>query len=84
MVRCKVLVKEKRDQIEKLSKKLLEKDILSFIEINEILGDRPWEPHENLKRFLSEIAKKSNETKEQDEQNNSFILEGFESETNKV
>lgn len=58
MQKSQELVRQKRDLIQTLSEKLLEKDILSFIEVNEILGERPFEPRENFKRFLEEILKK--------------------------
>ena len=36
----------------------MEKRSLVFTEIVEILGDRPFEPDENFKRFLDEIKNK--------------------------
>lgn len=35
----------------------MEKNVLIFPEIAEILGKRPYEPRDNFKRFLSEIEK---------------------------
>lgn len=66
MQRSLNLVKEHKSKIEELSKKLLEKDILSFMDVNEILGERPFEPKENFKRFLEEINRKDQSGKEQD------------------
>ena len=57
------LVKSKRNEIHKLSQKLLERDVLSFMEVNEILGERPFEPHENFKRFLNEVLHKPSDFK---------------------
>ena len=67
MEKCKILVHEKRTEIELLSKKLLEKDILSFMDVNEVLGERPFEPKENFKRFLEEIMKPKEQKKEDQE-----------------
>lgn len=49
------LVRERRGEIERLSKKLLEKDVLSFMDVHEVLGERPFKPRENFQRFLDEV-----------------------------
>ena len=55
--KCIQLIKEKKDLVQKLSNKLLEKEILIFTDIVEILGERPYEPHEGFKRFIDEVDK---------------------------
>ena len=55
--RCHLIIEEKKDNIRKLADKLLEKEILVFNDIVEILGDRPFDPHENFRRFLEEVGK---------------------------
>ena len=55
--RCFKIVKEKKSFIKKLSTKLLEKEVLIFSDIVKILGDRPFKPNENFKRFLDEVKK---------------------------
>jgi hypothetical protein len=52
-------VKEKREFIQKLSDKLLVKDVLTFIDVQEVLGDRPFKPHPSFQRFLDEIKKET-------------------------
>ena len=61
MERSIKLVKEKRKEIERLSAKLLERDVLSFMDVNEVLGDRPLKPRENFQRFLDEVLGKKEE-----------------------
>ena len=73
MQRSLNLVKLHKSKIEQLSKKLLEKDILSFMDVNEILGERPFEPKENFKRFLEEINRKDQSGKEQDSKTQEVI-----------
>jgi hypothetical protein len=55
--RSTALVKEKRDFIQRLSERLLVKDVLTFIDVQEVLGERPFKPHPSFKRFLDEIKK---------------------------
>ncbi len=52
--RCFLIIKEKKDLIKKLSDELLDKEVLVFIDIVRILGNRPFKPNENFKRFLDE------------------------------
>jgi cell division protease FtsH len=49
---AKSILVEKRDIVEKMVKRLLEKKTLMFRDIYEILGDRPFEPPQNFKRYL--------------------------------
>lgn len=55
--RCLTMITDKKDIIRKLADKLLEKEILVFNDIVDILGDRPFDPHENFRRFLEESNK---------------------------
>jgi AFG3 family protein len=48
------LIEEKRDLIEKLSAKLLEKETLDLKQIIEVLGERPFAPKSSFKAFLEE------------------------------
>ncbi|HEX6915536.1 MAG TPA: hypothetical protein VF145_09865, partial [Chitinophagaceae bacterium] len=47
-VRTKNLLTEKKDDVEKLAKKLLEKEVLHQSDVEELIGKRPFEdkkPH---------------------------------------
>lgn len=47
---AKTILTEKRELVEMMVKKLLEKKTLMFKDIYEILGDRPFDPPENFRR----------------------------------
>jgi ATP-dependent Zn protease len=64
MERSLKLVRERHGEIERLSKKLLERDVLSFTEVNEVLGPRPFKPQANFQRFLDEVLGKPNEAQQ--------------------
>ena len=52
---------EKKDLIQKLSDRLLEKETLDLTEIIKILGPRPFAPKSSFKAFLEEITKAEEE-----------------------
>lgn len=50
--RTREILNEKRDLIEKLAEKLLEKETLDLKQINGVLGERPFPPKSNFKAYL--------------------------------
>lgn len=57
------IILEKKDLIQKLSDRLLEKETLDLIEIVNILGQRPFQPKSSFKAFLDEVQKTEEENK---------------------
>lgn len=55
------MVLEKKDLIQKLSDRLLEKETLDLTEIVKILGIRPFAPKSSFKAFLEEIQRSEEE-----------------------
>ena len=55
MDRATELLKQKKEVIEKMVEVLLDKESLTFLEVRQILGERPFPPHPAFKRFLDEI-----------------------------
>ena len=53
--KCRTLLEEKKEIIEKLADVLLEKETLSLPEIVEIMGPRPFPMKETLKEYLQEL-----------------------------
>ena len=51
------IVEEKRELIQQLSDRLLEKETLDLNEIIKVLGARPFEPKSSFKAFLEEMTK---------------------------
>lgn len=51
----KQLMEEKKDQIEKLAERLLEKETVSLPDIIDCLGERPYPLKDNIKEYLEEI-----------------------------
>lgn len=47
---AKAILEEKRDLVELMVERLLQKKTLMFADIFDILGDRPFEPPLNFKR----------------------------------
>lgn len=62
------IVMQKKDLIEKLSNRLLEKETLDLTQIIEILGPRPFAPKSSFKAFLDEVQKQDEEKKDQNPQ----------------
>merc|ERR1712084_149013 len=58
---CKNILSEKKDIIEKLAEKLLEKETLSLPEIVEIMGPRPFPLKETLKEYPQELKDRMEE-----------------------
>lgn len=52
---CNVLLHEKKEEIEKLAERLLEKETLSLPDIVEVLGPRPFAMKDTLKEYLTEL-----------------------------
>ena len=50
--RCRELVIEHKEEIRKMSDKLIEKKTIDLKDITEVLGPRPFEPKENFKAYL--------------------------------
>jgi AFG3 family protein len=48
---------EKKELVQKLSDRLLEKETLDLNEIIKVLGPRPFEPKSSFKAFLEEMTK---------------------------
>merc|ERR1712113_880300 len=65
---CKKILSEKKDIIEKLAERLLEKETLSLPEIVEIMGPRPFPLKETLKEYLQELKDRMEEEKMKEEE----------------
>lgn len=57
--RCRILLTEKKDYIDKLSSRLLQKESVTLVDLIEILGPRPFEPNSQFKAYLEENVEKS-------------------------
>lgn len=53
--RCKKLIAEQRDCVEKLANALLEKDSLDIIQIKAILGAKPFPEDDLIKQVIAEV-----------------------------
>lgn len=53
--RCRQMVHEHRDKIERLSEVLLEKETIDLRVIREVLGDRPFPSKSNFREYLQEM-----------------------------
>lgn len=68
----KQLLESKRNLVENLAKRLLEKEVVTLPDLIEILGERPWPLKENIREYLEEVKERAKEeqdaaAKEQDE-----------------
>ena len=54
--KTRILVKEKRELIKRLSDFLLEKETIDLKQIVTILGERPFAAKENYKAYLEEVG----------------------------
>lgn len=61
--RTKQLLTEKRDGLEKLAEKLLEKEILFQSDLEEILGKRPFDNRTTYDEFVNGIEPKAEKKK---------------------
>ena len=52
------IISEKRDVIEQLASRLIEKEKLDHLEIIDIIGERPYEHSKAYKEYLEEQRKK--------------------------
>lgn len=52
---CEELLRDKKELVENLAKKLLEKETITLPDIIEVLGERPFEMNESLKEYLAEV-----------------------------
>lgn len=55
MTRCKEILTQHKDLVEKLANKLIEKDYLDIISIKQVLGKRPFEPEESIRKALEDV-----------------------------
>ncbi|WP_026897433.1 ATP-dependent zinc metalloprotease FtsH [Daejeonella oryzae] len=62
--RTKALLTEKRDGLEKLAHKLLEKEILFQSDLEEILGKRPFDNRTTYDEFVNGVPEVGNEVRE--------------------
>ena len=60
--RTKNLLLEKKEQLEKIAKKLLEKEILFQTDLEELIGKRPFENNTETENEVDDIESKENET----------------------
>lgn len=58
------LLESKKELIEKLAERLLEKETLSLPEIVEVLGERPFKMKDSLKDYLQELKDRDDQTDE--------------------
>jgi AFG3 family protein len=53
--RCRLMVREHRDKIERLSEILLDKETIDLRVIREVLGERPFPAKSNFREYLQEM-----------------------------
>jgi len=58
------LLESKKELIEQLAEKLLEKETLSLPEIVEVLGQRPFKMKDSLKDYLQELKDRDDQSEE--------------------
>lgn len=75
MVVAKHILNEKKEIIEELVQLLLEKKTLNFGDIYSVLGDRPFAPPSNFKRFLEEFHKSQEEDNKLNQDNTEEVEE---------
>ena len=56
MDRCKKLILEHKDLVEKLADKLIAKESIDIIDIKEILGKRPFETEDSIRMALQDVS----------------------------
>lgn len=52
------LLTERKELVEKLAERLLEKESINLPEIIEVIGDRPFEMKESIKNYLAEMRER--------------------------
>lgn len=75
---AKELLVEKKDKIEKLADRLLEKETINLPDIIEILGERPYGMNETMRNYLTEMqqAKERDlQSQQAEEQSDSEIVD---------
>jgi len=56
--RCKALLADKRDLVQKLGEALLQKETLALPDIVDVLGQRPYPLKESLLEYLEELRER--------------------------
>lgn len=65
--KARAMVKEHKEQIEKLANLLLEKETIDVLDIINCIGDRPFGVHESMKEYIKEAKnRKIEEEKKKD------------------
>lgn len=57
LARCKAVIKDNKDALERLVNALVEKDSLDIIKIKNILGPKPFPEDDMIKKVIEEVAK---------------------------
>ncbi|MFO0002543.1 MAG: hypothetical protein ACK559_15550 [bacterium] len=52
------MLEERREHIEKLAEKLLEKETLNLTDIVEVMGERPFPMKENVVEYMRELKER--------------------------
>lgn len=55
LARCKKLIADHKDAVEGLTNALLERDSVDIIQIKKILGEKPFEEDDMLKKVIEEV-----------------------------
>lgn len=55
---CRSLLEERREYIEKLAEKLLEKETLNLTDIVEVMGERPFPMKETVVEYMRELKER--------------------------
>lgn len=66
LVRCKQILKEKKDLVDKLADRLIEKETLDIIQIKEVLGPRPKISDEALQKTIDDVEDMLKKREEED------------------
>jgi AFG3 family protein len=72
--RTKVILTEKKELINNLAEKLLEKESINLPEILKVLGERPFPMKESVRTYLQELTERE-EKEEIDKQNKEDLAE---------
>lgn len=56
IIRCRKIISDNKEVVDKLADALLDKDTLDIIQIKKILGEKPFPEDETIKRVIAEVT----------------------------
>lgn len=54
--RCRSLIRDKKDLVEKLAEELINKDTLDILKLKAILGDSKYEDDPSIKQAIADVC----------------------------